>query len=54
MAALLGSVGGREIFRILSSFFTNLLTDGLFLGAPFFAIKDVKASTFSSFPVYME
>lgn len=54
MAALLGSARGREISGILSSFFTNLLIDGLFLGALFSAIRDAKAFAFSSFPGYEE
>lgn len=54
MVPLLGSIGGREIFGILSSFLTKLLTNVLFLGAPFSAIKDAKASTFSSFPIFVE
>ena len=54
MVALLGSAGGREISGMLSSFFTNLLIDGMFLGAPFSAIKDAKASAFSSFLVCVE
>lgn len=50
MAALLGSARGREISGILSRLFTNLLTDGPFLGAPFSAIRDAKASVFPSSP----
>lgn len=54
MATLRGSASGREISGIFSSFLMNLLIDGLFLGAPFSAIKDAKDFVFSSFPCCVE
>ena len=50
MAAILGKVGGRDISGIFASFFINLLTDGLILGAPFSIISDANVDLFSSVP----
>lgn len=45
IAAFLGSVGGNEISSMSTSFFTNLLIDGLAFGASFSAIRVVNVAS---------